>query len=253
LVTEDAVDFIERNQTRPFLVVLHHGAPHYPLQDRTTPGFRVVRNGKGKRAAQPKVDRRAVYAKMVEIMDEGVGRIVAKLEELKLRKDTLIVFCSDNGPAMTVSPTVWRGRKGQLFEGGHRVPGIFNWPGGLPKGKVCATPLMTMDLLPTFLAMAGGKMASEPKFDGRDVTEILRGKEIRREPLFWRFKKSVAVRDGSWKLIRRPGGEVLLFDLAKDAGETKDLSKSAPGQVRRLLKLIEGWEKEVAREETVSQ
>ncbi len=111
LITEDALDFIERKKDGPFFVVLHHGAPHYPLQDRETPGFRKVRNGEGRRAPQPKVDREAVYVKMVEIMDEGVGRIVAQLEELKLRENTLIVFCSDNGPAMSVSPSGLRGRK----------------------------------------------------------------------------------------------------------------------------------------------
>lgn len=251
LITDDAIGFIERKKAESFLVVLHHGAPHYPLQDRETPGFRVVRNGKGKRAPQPKIDRPAVYAKMVEIMDEGVGRIVAKLEELKLRENTLIVFCSDNGPAMTISPVELRGRKGQLFEGGHRVPGIFNWPGGLPKGRECTTPILTMDLMPTFIAMAGGKIREG--FDGRDVTEVLKGKEIKREPLFWRFKGDVAVRDGSWKLIRQKGKKAMLFNLEKDLGEKSDLAKKEPEQLARLLKFLAAWEKEMVREEKVSQ
>ena len=253
LITEDAIGFIEREKAESFFVVLHHGAPHYPLQDRETPGFRVVRDGKGKRARQPQVDRQAVYARMVEIMDEGVGRIVAKLEELKLRENTLIVFCSDNGPAMTVSPVDLRGRKGQLFEGGHRVPGIFNWPGGLPKGTVCDTPVMTMDLMPTFLTMAGGKVESERKFDGRDVTAILKGEKVVREPLFWRFKGDVAVRDGKWKLLRQKGKKAMLFDLSKDLGEATDVSGKEPEQVARLLKLIADWEKDVFRVGKVSQ
>lgn len=253
LITEDALDFIGRNKERPFFVVLHHGAPHYPLQDRETPGFRKVRNGVGRPDPQPKVDRKAVYAKMVEIMDEGVGRIVARLGELKLRDNTLIVFCSDNGPAMTVSPSGLRGKKGQLFEGGHRVPGIFNWPGGLPKGTVCRTPVMTMDLMPTFLAMAGGKTESGRPLDGRDVTAILKGEGNAREPLFWRFKGEVAVRDGEWKLIRQSGKNPLLFDLSADRGETMDLSQREPERVKRMMELITAWEKEVTSEMSVSR
>ena len=184
-------------------------------------------------------------------MDEGVGRIVAKLDELKLRENTLLVFCSDNGPAMTVSPVDLRGRKGQLFEGGHRVPGIFNWPGILPKGSECSTPIMTMDLMPTFIAMAGGTAVEG--LDGRDVTGILKGKEMKREPLFWKFKGHVAVRDGKWKLLRQKGKKAMLFDLSKDRGETIDLSEKAPNQVQRLLQLIEVWEKDVTKEEKVSQ
>lgn len=253
LITEDALDFIERKKDGPFFVVLHHGAPHYPLQDRETPGFRKVRNGEGRRVPQPKVDREAVYVKMVEIMDEGVGRIVARLGELKLRENTLIVFCSDNGPAMTVSPSGLRGRKGQLFEGGHRVPGIFNWPGALPKGSVCRTPIMTMDLMPTFLAMAGGTTESEHPYDGRDVTAILKGEVTAREPLFWRFNGEVAVRDGEWKLIRQAGKKELLFDLSKDLGESTDRSEVEPGRVKRMTDLILAWEKEVGAEKNVSR
>jgi len=256
LITEDALGFIERKKEEAFFVVLHHGAPHYPLQDRETPGFRVVRNGEGKRVPQPKVNRNAVYAKMIGIMDEGVGRIVAKLDELKLRENTFIVFCSDNGPAMVLSESGLRGRKGQLFEGGHRVPGIFNWPGKLPKGKVCATPILTMDLMPTFLAMAGTKEAGESTFDGIDVTGILKGAKVKRAPLFWRFRRTVAVRDGDWKLLREPGkgeAKVMLFNLKSDLGEKTDLSEKEPARVKRMLALAEGWEKEVKVAKPVSE
>lgn len=253
LITEDALDFIGRKKDGPFLLVLHHGAPHYPLQDRETPGFRKVRNGEGKRVPQPPVDRRATYARMVEIMDEGIGRIVSRLAELDLRENTLVVFCSDNGPAMTLSDSGLRGRKGQLFEGGHRVPGIFNWPAGLPRGKTCQTPVMTMDLMPTFLALAGTKETKAFEFDGRNLMTILRGDPVSREPLFWRFKGEVAVREGDWKLLRRRKEEVLLFNLAQDLAEKADLSGAEPQRVARLVKLIEAWEKEVASEITVSQ
>jgi len=247
LITRDALAFLTKKKDQPFFLVLHHGAPHYPLQDRETPGFRVV--GKSNRE-QPKqkVDRPAVYAKMIEIMDEGVGRIVTKLDELKLREKTLIVFCSDNGPAPGGSSGGLRGRKGQVFEGGHRVPGIFNWPGQIKKGLVCSVPILTMDLLPTFVEMAGGMIAPTRKLDGVNVMRALQGEDLKRKPLFWKHGSRSAVREGSWKMILDSSGKsekVLLFDLASDLGEKKNLSEELPEKVVRLRQLLTEWEKEV--------
>ncbi len=255
LITDDALSFIERKKDHPFFLVLHHGAPHYPLQDRETPGFRVV--GKGNRD-QPKqqVDRKAVYPKMIEIMDEGVGRIVEKLQELKLRENTLIVFCSDNGPAPDGSSGGLRGRKGQVFEGGHRVPGIFNWPGHLPKGKVCQTPVLTMDLLPTFVSLGGGKIDEKRKLDGIDVTDVLKGSGISRKPLFWKHGSSSAAREGDWKLVVtgvKKKKQIMLFHLADDRNERADLASKNPAKVGQLLGLLENWEKDVTVESPVSQ
>lgn len=255
LITEDALSFLDRKKEGPFFIVLHHGAPHYPLQDRETPGFRVVNDGIGKQPRQ-KVDAKAVYPRMVEIMDEGVGRIVAKLKELKLRDNTLIVFCSDNGPAADGSSGGLRGRKGQLFEGGHRVPGIFNWPGKLPEGIICDVPVLTMDLLPTFVTAGGGVVDPKRNLDGVDVLGVLRGKEKVREPLFWRFKGNAAVRDGDWKLLRpsltKPAN-AMLFNLAIDRNETSDLSAKNPEKVKALLKLLQDWEEEVTVDDPVSK
>ena len=255
LITNDALSFIDRRKEKPFFLVLHHGAPHYPLQDRETPGFRVI--GKGNRdQPKQKVDRKAVYAKMIEIMDEGVGRIVGKLEELKLRENTLIVFCSDNGPAPDGSSGGLRGRKGQVFEGGHRVPGIFHWPGQLPKGKVCKTPILTMDLLPTFVSLGGGEIEAKRKLDGIDVTEVLKGSVLSRKPLFWKHGSSSAAREGDWKLVvtgAKKKKQIMLFHLDNDRNETVDLSSKNPEKVSRLLGLLESWEKEVAVASPVSQ
>jgi arylsulfatase A-like enzyme len=255
LITRDALFFLEQKKDHPFFLILHHGAPHYPLQDRETPGFRVV--GKSNRE-QPKqkVDRPAVYAKMVEIMDEGVGRIVTKLDELMLREKTLIVFCSDNGPAPDGSSGGLRGRKGQVFEGGHRVPGIFNWPGQIKKGRVCSVPILTMDLLPTFVEVAGGTIAPTRKLDGVNIMGALKGGGLKRKPLFWQHGPRSAVREGSWKMILDSSGKskkILLFDLASDLGEEKDLSDEHPEKVARLRQLLMEWEEDISVESPVSK
>ena len=247
LITRDSLDFIDRNKEKPFFLILHHGAPHYPLQDRETPGFRLI--GKDNRS-QPKqkVDREAVYAKMIEIMDEGVGQLVAKLDELKLRKNTLFIFCSDNGPAADGSSGGLRGKKGQVFEGGHRVPGIFNWPGKLPSGAICKTPMLTMDLFPTFVTAAKGKVDPKRAFDGVDLLPALRGKEISRKPLFWRHRGNAAVREEDWKLVRTGKGnavKVMLFELSSDRNETMDLASKHPDRVKHLVRLLKQWEEEV--------
>lgn len=255
LITEDALSFIDRKKGSPFFLVLHHGAPHYPLQGRETPGFRVLGKGNGDQPKQ-KVDREAVYSKMIEIMDEGVGRIVEKLDELKLRKNTLIVFCSDNGPAPDGSSGGLRGRKGQVFEGGHRVPGLFNWLGQLPEGKVCGTPVLTMDLLPTFVAMGGGEIEPKRKLDGIDVTDALKGSAIARKPLFWKHGSGLAARESDWKLVVaavKKKKRVMLFNLANDRSETTDLSSKHPERVERLLRLLKAWEKDVTVESPVSK
>ena len=245
LITRDSLAYIERQKDQPFCLIIHHGAPHYPYQDRATPGFRVV--GKSARdQPRQKVDVAKVYPKMVEEMDEGIGQIVAKLEELELRENTLIIFCSDNGPAPQGSSGGLRGHKTQVFEGGHRVPGIFHWPGKLPSGKVCSTPVLTMDLLPTFVTLAGGEIAAEKSLDGVDVMSALQGKALKRKPLFWKFGRASAAREGDWKIVREgKKSPVLLFNLASDLAEKNDLSSQYPEKVQHLTKLLTAWEMDV--------
>lgn len=241
LITDYAVDYIRRKKDKPFCLIVNHGAPHYPIQGRKTPGFRVTGKSNAKQPRQPKLDApHAVYKEMIEAMDEGVGKIVSALEKLGISKNTLIVFCSDNGPAKAGSAGIFRGKKGQVYEGGHRVAGVFNWPAQLPAGKECSTTILCMDMLPTFVMMAGGKIDAKRKLDGIDVIQALKGNTIKRHPLFWQHGGGTAVRDGKWKLVMVKK-KSQLFDLSTDISEKTDISKQHPEQVERLTKLVKAW------------
>lgn len=245
LISDYGVDYVRRKKRKPFLLVLTHGAPHTPIQNRETPGFRV----EGKLAKrQPRLkleDPLAIYHNMIEIMDEGVGRIVAELDEQGIREQTLILFCSDNGPSLRLgSAGPYRGGKGSVYEGGHRVPGIFNWPETLTAGTECATPILTMDLLPTFVSLAGGTAEPPRKLDGESVLDALQGKSMQRSPLFWSYKAGKAVRDGDWKLVVRHN-KPQLFNLARDEAEATDVSEEHPEVMERLSELLAAWETSV--------
>ena len=253
LVTNHAIEFISKEREKPFLLVLQHGAPHYPIQGREHPGVRVI--GKPvKEQPRPKLEkpREKVYADMIEVMDEGIGKIVAKLEQEGIRENTLLVFCSDNGPARIGSAGPLRGQKASMWEGGHRVCGIFNLPGTLDKGIVCDSPILTMDMLPTFVAIAGGEVAEERKLDGIDVMPILKGAEVDRGPMFWQQGKGFAVRDGKWKLVVYPNGQSL-FDLDADISEKNNLAKELPDRLATMVALLAKWKEEVDQVPIVSQ
>lgn len=244
LITNYSIDFIRRNKDKPFLLLINHGAPHYPLQGRKTPGFRVTGKSNNK---QPKLkldDPKAIYKEMIEVMDEGIGNIILELEKHGIRKNTLIIFTSDNGPARIGSPGILRGKKGQVYEGGHRVPGIFNWPAQLPSGTKCTSTMLTMDMLPTFVTVAGGKTDPSRKLDGINILPALMGKPHKREPLFWQHGTATAVRDGYWKLVSTKN-HTQLFDLSKDLQEKHNLAKQHPEQVKRLTELMKTWKRDV--------
>ena len=250
LISDYGVDFIRRRKDEPFLLILTHGAPHTPLQNRDTSGFRLI--GKhAKRQPRQKLDNPLeVYHDMIEIMDEGVGRIVDELDSQGIRERTLVVFCSDNGPSLRFgSAGLFRGGKGSVYEGGHRVPGIFNWPGTLPAGTVCDTTILTMDMLSTFLALSGGTVSPPRELDGVSVWPALQGAPQERGPLFWQYRKSRAVREGHWKLVVK-GRSSELFYLDEDPAEKNDLAKKHPEKVQTLAALLLSWEESVTAEGT---
>ena len=162
----------------------------------------------------------AQYFANVENMDLAVGQILKTLNELKLDKNTLIIFTSDNGPETLNrygkgssrsygSPGVLRGMKLHIYEGGIRVPGIVRLPGSIPLGLVSDVPISSVDFLPTFCKIAGAKLPEGRTLDGIDLSALLRGEELTRTtPLFWHYYRSlsepcVAMRDGDWKIVAR--------------------------------------------------
>jgi len=248
LVNRHAVDFIEKHKDQPFLLYVAHEAPHFPYQGRDDQADRFpgAKPGEDFDAWGSRPDRKAAYREMIEAMDEGVGWIVDKLRELDLEQDTLIIFCSDNG-AMTKygSNGSLRGQKGQLFEGGHRVPAMAAWPGHIPPGTTTNETVLSMDLLPTCLALADGDATPPEPLDGIDISPaLLRQEPLPERDLYWRYNQWSTIRRGRWKYVREDETE-MLFDLASDLNETTDLATTHPEQLEDLRAAFTAWAQDV--------
>ncbi len=242
-LTREALDYIDRHRDEPFFLYLPYNAVHSPLQ-----------------ATLEDVDHfkhldshRAIFAGMLTSLDDGVGEVLAKLRRHGLEEDTLIFFLSDNGgptAELTSSNLPLRGGKGQLFEGGVRVPFIMQWKGTLPEGMVYDHSVSALDILPTAAGAAGARLGKDAGLDGVDLIPYLTGEKtsLPHEILFWRYGPQKAVRVGKWKLLHVPsrlGKPVQLYDLSKDIGEENDLSESRPEVVKELGAILEGMDREM--------
>jgi arylsulfatase A-like enzyme len=237
----EAVRFIKnRNPDRPLFLYLSYTAPHTPMHAREDLLERFAES-------IPDTKRRK-YAAMVTALDEGVAAVTETLREEGMFDNTLLIFLSDNGGATTNASDngPWRGMKGSKWEGGHRVPFLAHWPAGLPSGATYDLPVTSMDITPTALAAAGAEPV--PGLDGVDLRPFLLGKSGRpHQRLYWRRNVAAAVRDGDWKLIRIQELDSsyrapLLFDLAADPAETRDLASKRPEKAAELLELLGAWE-----------
>ena len=221
-LTRTALKFMDDNKDRPFFLYLAHNNPHVPLGAKPE----LVR--KYKDSFNP------TYAAMVNTLDDSVGQVLDKLDELHLPERTVVVFASDNGglhvletpntPATYNTP--YRAGKGFLYEGGVRVPAIVRWPGRVGAGRTTDAPVSAVDWTPTLLEACGVK-PPEP-LDGVSLVKLFEGGALPARPLFWHFphytnqggRPGGAVREGDWKLIEHyEDGRVELFNLADDAGE----------------------------------
>lgn len=241
-LSKEAVRFVESSKDKPFFLYVSYNAPHTPMQapQETLDKFSSIKNKK-----------RRAYAAMVHIMDEGIGQILQTLNRLNLRDNTLIFFLSDNGgPEMANASNngPLRGQKGHVYEGGIRVPFLVSWPGVLPEGKEYHQPVSSLDIATTALETAVVPVTKEAKLDGINLIPYLAGKrkESPHGALFWRKEngKAWAVRAGSLKLLKvESSPKMLLYDLSKDIGETNDLTKAQPEDVKRLKALYDQWNK----------
>ncbi|HEY9292469.1 MAG TPA: sulfatase-like hydrolase/transferase [Microlunatus sp.] len=252
LITDRAVDFIERNQDEPFFCYLPYNAPHYPMH-----------------APQEYLDRfaelpqdRQIMAAMIAAVDDGVGRVVEALRRSDLLDDTVIIFSSDNGPSaesrnwLDGNEQPWRagttggfrGFKGSLFDGGIREPFLISYPRTLPAGRVVDTPAQMSDVVPTLLSLLG--VDSKIDFDGRDVTGLLAGTAgSPHQQLVWSQDNQLAIREGDWKLVTNPcldfdsvlPDPVWLSNLADDPYEQTNLVDDHPELARRLLAEVTDW------------
>lgn len=233
----EAASFIQRHKDEPFFLYLPFNAVHSPLQ--STENYLS-------RFASIKDKKRQTFAAMQSAMDDGVGRVLAKLRELKLEENTLVIFHSDNG-GPTASTTSGngplRGFKGDVLEGGIRIPYMMQWKGRIPAGKTSSMPVISLDLLPTALTAAGGKVAADMKLDGVNLLPYLTGKSTG-EPhdrLFWRFGPQWAVRMGDWKLESNGTGKPELYNLADDIAEAMNLAGKNPERVKTLQQAYDAW------------
>ena len=233
----EAVAYIERHKREPFFLYAPFNAPHTPLQATK----KYV-----ERFPHIKDKRRQVYAAMVSALDDAVGAILRKLRESGLEKDTMGVFLSDNGCATyTQACTNDPLRYGKLthFEGGFRVPFTLQYPARIKGGTVYDKPISSLDLFPTLTALAGGAMPTDRPYDGVDLLPYLTGRNRRapHEVLCWRNGENAGVRKGNWKMFKG-GDRYMLFDLAKDPGEQRNVADANPQVVEDLRKELQKWE-----------
>jgi arylsulfatase A-like enzyme len=243
-LTRETIKFIEANRDRPFLAYLGHYTPHIPYAARRD---LVDRNA---RAFEP------VYAALVETLDDTVGLLLAKLDELGLAEDTIVVFTSDNGGLhvpegghqRVTHNTPFRAGKGFTYEGGQRVPLIVRWPGRIPAGRVVDAPVNNVDWVPTLLELAGAPVPEG--LDGISLAAGLTGGAFPQRPLFWHFphytnqggRPAGAMRDGDWLLVEfYDEAKTELYDLSVDAGEKRDLAGVEPGRVSAMKACLEDW------------
>jgi arylsulfatase A-like enzyme len=241
--SREAVRFIKRHARQPFFLYLAYNAVHTPLQ--APPKYRD-------RFPAIADARRRSYAAMLSALDDGIGQVLAALRAANLERDTLVFFLSDNGgpPAANGSRNdPLRGTKGQLFEGGIHVPFVVRWPGTLPEGSVYDEPVVSLDIFPSAAAAAGVKLPEGLQLDGVNLLPALSG-DIPTPPherLFWRTGggETFAVREGRYKLVRLRGTPPMLFDLAADPVEARELAGELPKVVERLVIALDAWDAEL--------
>jgi arylsulfatase A-like enzyme len=234
-----AVDWIERNKTKPWFLYLPFNAQHAPLQapKKYLDRFAGIAD-----------EKRRLFAAMMSAMDDAVGRVLDKVRQLGQEENTLIFFIGDNGgpTASTTSQNgPLRGFKMTTYEGGPRVPFIAQWKGRWPAGKTYEFPVINLDVLPTIVAAAGGKIDNAAKLDGVDLTPFVTGraKERPHTTLYWRYGPQWAVRHEDYKLVvsRGGSGKPELYDLTRDIGESKDLAGAQPQKAKELQTLYDRW------------
>ena len=255
-LTTEALKFLDANQSNPFMLYLSHYGVHDPLEGKKE----LVEKYRKAGAKNP------TYAAMVESVDQSVGRVLGKLDQLGLARDTLVVFASDNGGhGCNTANTPLRGAKATLYEGGIRVPMCVRWPGKVKAGSTSSTPVLSMDLHPTFLEAAGVTAPAGQVMDGESLVPLLKGEGgPGRQAVYWHYPVYMqaekcstktwcttpvgAIRKGSYKLMEyfEPTGtpnRLELYDLDKDKGESTNLAAQLPDKTKELLADMKAWRK----------
>ena len=241
LFTDRAVRVVSRRRRKPFFLSLQYNAPHWPWQGPGDPPYpdtlRMTAGGSP-----------ATYARMVQSMDAGIGRVLDALHERRIERDTLVVFTSDNGGERFSHMGPFSEGKMTLWEGGIRVAAVARWPGVIRAGSRCEQVCATFDLAATAASLAGTHADSAAPFDGIDLMPALRGGAPRPRDLYWRVaqrRQQKALRSGDWKYLVTAREGAHLFDLAPDPGEKRDLKPERPELLAELERKYAAWEREM--------
>ncbi len=253
----EAVEFIERHKGGPFFLYLSHYAVHTRLVGKKGLVAKYeAKDGAGK--GQNARRNNPHLAAQLESIDEGVGMIAGKLDELGLAEDTILIFTGDNGGEDRVTSNApLRAGKSTVYEGGLRVPLVIRWPGVAKAGSVCSEPTVNMDFYPTLLEAAGlGQRGG--RLDGVSIVPLLREPEgeLGRSAIYWHYplakphflggRSAGAVRQGDWKLVEFfDSGSVELYNLREDISEKHDLAGKLPEKAAELKRLLRSWRAEV--------
>ncbi|MEM6379529.1 MAG: sulfatase-like hydrolase/transferase [Bacteroidota bacterium] len=253
LITDYGVKYINNHNPektgKPFFLYLPHEAPHGPYQRRIDRILREV----GKAGTDPvnKDSIPSIYKEMVEVMDEGIGKIVQTLRETGQYENTIVVFISDNGANRYGDNGGLRGFKAGVYEGGSRVPAIISFPGTIAKGTTNHEVVLTMDLLPTLLDFIG-KEPSATNLDGISIKEsLIQNTKLPPRDVFFSYSGRSFIRSGDWKLVhikRNEEEKIELYNLSSDLQEAKDLSQMHPERVRELSAKLNLWKVEVNKD-----
>lgn len=262
-LAEEACKFLETHREGPFFLYLANYAVHMPLQAKQE----MIARYEAKDATEQE-KHNATYAAMVQSVDEGVGRVMAKLDELGLSDNTIVLFMSDNGGLTrtkytegdrVTSNAPLRDGKATLWEGGIREPMIVRWPGVVKPGTTCDTPVSSVDFCPTILEMAGAKASKDHVMDGESIVPVLKQTGApQRDALFWYFPHYVlpnpagaaeqfhvspcaAMRQGDYKLIKFFEGRLELYNLREDLSETTNLAEQMPRKAAEMSRRIDDW------------
>lgn len=230
----EAKAFINKNAKKPFFLYLAFNAVHDPMQ--TTPKYR-------ERFMHIQDKKRRNFAGMLSAMDDAVGEVLAEVRKHDLENDTLIIYLSDNGgptTQTTSSNAPLRGVKGEVYEGGVRIPLLMQWKGKLPAGKVYDKPVISLDIAPTALAAAGATV-KDAKFDGVNLLPFLKSDGTPHEALYWRLGNVSGIRKGDWKLDKMPKQKAELYNLAEDKAEANNLADKHPEKLRELQDAYDKW------------
>jgi arylsulfatase A len=257
IVVAEALQFLEANRGRPFFLNLWFHETHEPVV-AADEFLELYPN-------EANLDRRHYYGDVSQ-MDSAVGKLLKYLDEHGLRDNTFVYFSSDNGPETLNryktanrsygSPGPLRGMKLHITEAGYRVPGIIRWPGHTRPGAVSAEPVCSLDLLPTFCALAGIPPPAGRPLDGAAISPLFAGKPVQRpHPLYWQYDFAisrpwvVSLRDGPWKLLANAAlDQFELYNLADDTGESRNLAGQHPERVRQLAAVMKRLHEEIQAE-----